>query len=756
MSVSPFPAAAVPVRVLLLEDTEIDRALVETILRQHAFGIRHATTLAEALIALRSDDFDVILADLGLPDSSGLATLEALRQHASATPIVVLTGRDDEATALRAVSAGAQDYLVKGSTEANALVRAIRYAVERGRATEAISVSEARMRTILEGALDAVVTVNQKGLILRWNRSAEEIFGRQRAEVLGRPMAELIFPERFRAAHHRAMRAFLDTGDASSMGKRVEWIALRSDGAEFPIEVRITADADSSGMTFTAFISDITERRRAQEERIASEAKFRALVEHTYDIIYLCDADGRFTYVSPAVTRVLGYAPAELLGRRPIDLVHSDDVDYVERRFDATDATTPVVAEFRFRHRDGGWRHLEVVRANRVADPAVRAIVGTARDVTGRRESQQALEQLRRRYELILNSIGDGVLGVNLAGNIIFENPAAAAILGWKRTEIIGESALQTTRHACSGDPPRPVTDSPIQWTLADGRLTGSDDDVFWRKDGSAVRVEYTSAPMVDEQGRISGAVVTFRDITKQRQLEQQVELAERVASLGRVSASVAHEFNNLLMSVGPFADVLRRKAQHDPGLELPVRHIVNAVRRGQRLTDEILRFTNPAEPRLEPVDLAALIRDSAEEVRGVLPDRTVQVEVPPHLETRADADQLAQVLLNLISNARDATTGGGAVSIGAAPAVELPFLRERLPEAERFVAFYVRDDGCGISAEARQHIFEPFFTAGKRHGTGLGLAVAYRIAAGHEGDLLCESEEGAGSTFYFVLPAAG
>ncbi|HEX8616994.1 MAG TPA: PAS domain S-box protein [Thermoanaerobaculia bacterium] len=618
------------VRVLLVEDTEVDARILETVLRRESFEVRRCGQLAEAMLALRSEEFDVILSDLGLPDSSGLSTLEALRQHAMATPVVVMTGRDDQATALRAVAAGAQDYLVKGSTDANALVRAIRYAVERGRASEEVSVSEARMRTILEGALDAVVSINHEGRIVRWNRSAEEIFGRERSAVLGRPMAELLIPERFRSTHQRAMRAFLDTGDASSIGRRVEWIALRADGSEFPIEVRITAEGDSSGMTFTAFISDITERRRAEEERIASVAKFRALVEHTYDVIYLCDGDGRFTYVSPAITRVLGYPPEELLGRRPLDFVHPDDREHVAGRFGSAEGATPVVAEFRFRHRDGSWRYLEVIRANRLGDPAVNAIVGTARDVSGRRESEQALEQLRR-----------------------------------------------------------------------------------------------------------------------------QIEHAARVESLGRVSASVAHEFNNLLMVLAPLAEVLRRKAQTDPSLEKPARHVIETVRRGQRLTDEIFRFTNPVQPRIEPLDLGALIREFADEVRELLLDREVEIDPSAtQLETRADADQLAQVLLNLVANARDATKSGGVVTIGAARGDELPFVREELANAEQFVVFYVRDNGCGIPAEAQKQIFEPFFTTGKRRGSGLGLAVAFRITASHGGQILCESEEGAGATFYVALPS--
>lgn len=755
MSVAPFHLVSA-IRVLLIEDADADAQVVESVLDQFSFDVRRVSRLSDALAALRSEEFDAVLADLGLPDSAGLSTLEVLRQYAAEIPIVVMTGRGDEATALRAVAAGAQDYLVKGSTNANMLVRAIRYAIERGRAHEEISISEAHLRTILEGALDAVVSMNQDGRIMQWNRSAEEIFGWPRAEVLGMPLVELIVPERFRDAHRSGLQTFLETGEARFVGTRVEWTGLRKDGSEFPAEVRIAAEAERSGMTFTAFISDISERRRAEEERIASEARLRALVEHASDLIYLSTPDETFRYVSPAVKRMLDYEPEELLGRRLHDFVHPDDVDYVVQRFGAPTAhsSIPVLAEFRFRHKDGTWRHLEVLRVNRLSDPAVSAIVGNVRDVTGRRQAQQALDGLRRRYELILNSITDGVHGVDLAGNIVFENPAAAAMLGWPAGALIGRSAHQIVRPMRADGSTRSESECPIHWTLADGRARFSDQDVFCGRDGKEIRVEFTTAPMLDEQGRIAGAVLTFRDVSKQKQMERQIEQAARVESLGRVSASVAHEFNNVLMGIKPFAEVLRHKMEADATLEKPVRHVLNAVRRGQRLTDEILRFTNPAEPRIQQVDLAALLRDSSDEARGILADRRMEMELSETLVVRADVDQISQVLLNLVMNARNATRTDDVVTLGAAPASSIAFLREQLSAPERFAAFYVRDTGGGISPEARKRIFEPFFTTRNTGGTGLGLAVAWRIASAHGGQILVDSEIGRGSAFYVVLPS--
>lgn len=222
--------------------------------------------------------------------------------------------------------------------------------------------------------------------------------------------------------------------------------------------------------------------------------------------------------------------------------------------------------------------------------------------------------------------------------------------------------------------------------------------------------------------------------------------------SLGCVSASLAHEFNNLPMGLAPFAEILHRRAQDDPALEKPVRHILNVVRRGQRLTDEILRFTNPAEPRMEAVDLAALLREFGEEARGILIGRRLELELPTALIVHADRDQLSQVLLNLVMNARNATEAGGVVTLGAAPASSIPFLREHLPAPEDFAALYVRDNGCGIAPEIRERMFEPFFTTRKNGGTGLGLAIAWRIAAAHGGRILIESGAARGTAFYVLL----
>jgi signal transduction histidine kinase len=303
------------------------------------------------------------------------------------------------------------------------------------------------------------------------------------------------------------------------------------------------------------------------------------------------------------------------------------------------------------------------------------------------------------------------------------------------------------------------------------GRLPLLGSRVEWlalRRDGREFPVEVRIAVEADQEG--ATFTVFFSDITerrraeeerraaeaqfhaRQRQMEQQIEQASRIASLGRVSASVAHEFNNLLMGIAPFAELLEQRSHGEESLAKPARHIRSAVRRGQRLTNEILRFTRPPECHLKTVDLASWLPSICEEARGLAGSRTLETELPETLQIRADADQLAQVLLNLVQNARDATPSTGTVTLGAARAETVPFLRTQLPAGERLMTLYVRDNGCGVAPHVVERIFEPLFTT-KKEGHGIGLAVAWQIVAQHGGQILIDTAAGVGSTFHVVLP---
>jgi len=507
---------------------------------------------------------------------------------------------------------------------------------------------------------------------------------------------------------------------------------------------------------FTPLHTLLVEDPPADARLIQAIQGFRALVEYGSDGIALGDANGNILYSSPAITRILGYSVEEFIGTNLLTLLHPDDLGEGRERFAAVLANRlrpTYQRDLRYRHRDGTWRYLEVLRVNRLDDPAVRAIVANFRDVTERHEALETADHLRRRYELILNSIADGVHGLNLTGNITFQNAAAAAMLGWEGADLIGEPACETIHHSKGDGAPHDRNACPILATLADGMVREVSDDVFWRRDGTSFHVDYVAAPKLDSEGRMRGVVVAFRDITKQREMQRQIEQAMRVSSLGQVAASVAHEFNNVLMGIQPFAEILSQKHGDDAVRQKPIKYILDGVKRGRLICKQILRFASPAEPRLAPLDLGGWTRHFSEETRLVLHDQQLEVETVESIAVQADSEQLSQVMLNLITNARDASAPGAIITIGAASAESIPFLRQHLAEPHRFAALFVRDCGKGIPPEVLDRIFEPLFTTKKNGGTGLGLSVVKQITSEHGGKVLVESEPGSGSTFYIALP---
>src|ERR687894_960814 len=182
---------------------------------------------------------------------------------------------------------------------------------------EKLRKSEARYRTVLDAAFDAIVTITPEGIVRWFNRGAERIFGYRAEEVVGQPVT-LLMPERYRELCVAALHRYLRTGEARVVDGTTELVGLRKDGSEFPIEMSLGETHEDGERLFTGVIRDITERKESEE-------RFRSLVEHTSDIITLLEADGTIRYVSPAVERVTGYKPEERIGTSAFGSVHPDD-----------------------------------------------------------------------------------------------------------------------------------------------------------------------------------------------------------------------------------------------------------------------------------------------------------------------------------------------------------------------------------------------------------------------------------------------
>jgi PAS domain S-box-containing protein len=375
-----------------------------------------------------------------------------------------------------------------------------------------------------------------------------------------------------------------------------------------------------------------------------------------------------------------------------------------------------------------------------------------------RKLAEGTLDRLRRQNEMILNSAGEGLFGIDLRGITTFVNPAASSMLGWKIEDLVGQSIHTLTHHSKADFTPYPEEECLAGAALKDGTAHHVDNEVFWRNDGTNFPVEYTSTPLRDERGELMGAVVVFKDISQRILVDEQLRRAQKMEAVGRLAGGVAHDFNNLLMVIKGHSDNLLDQMGPADTFRRGVEQIRKAGDRAAALTRQLLAFGRMQVMQAKVIDLNAVVSDLSKMLPRILGESVEFTFVPePKLgHVKADPGQIEQVILNLAVNARDAMPNGGRLTIETSN-VELTTEYVRIhPSARpgRYVLLAVSDTGQGMDAETQARIFEPFFTTKDRgKGTGLGLATVYGVVKQSEGFIWVYSEPGMGATFKVYLP---
>jgi PAS domain S-box-containing protein len=274
-----------PMQVLVVEDNPTQSTLLRLHLQKLSFKVECVSTLAGALERLASPGIDVVLLDLSLPDSQGIDTFYRVHSLTENTPVVVLSALDDQQLALEALHSGAQDYLIKGRVGDDSIVRCLRYAIERNRVESALRMSERRTRLIIENSLDAFIAIDADGTITDWNLQAEKQFGWSRKEVIGKQVADVIVPSRFRDKHVLDKNQLFSVAKGRLMNRRREMYVLRRSGDEFPVEIGVFPIKDPDGVMYCAFVSDITERKMIEQKtQELNEELERRVQEQTADL----------------------------------------------------------------------------------------------------------------------------------------------------------------------------------------------------------------------------------------------------------------------------------------------------------------------------------------------------------------------------------------------------------------------------------------------------------------------------------------
>jgi protein-histidine pros-kinase len=261
-------------RVLIIEDSENDALLLERELRRGGYDVTsHRIDTPDMMAdALVNHTWDLIIADYTMPQFSGIAALQQLKESRIDIPFIIVSGSIGEDVAVAAMKAGAHDYLMKGNLKRliPSVERELRDAEvrrQRQQAEDALRDSEARKAAIFDSTLDSIISIDHAGKIIEFNPQAEKTFGYRRNEVMGKQMSELIIPASLRERHEQALARYLATGIGSIFGKRVELTAMRSNGSEFPVELSLTSISTPARPMFTAYIRDLTEQKKQEEIR---------------------------------------------------------------------------------------------------------------------------------------------------------------------------------------------------------------------------------------------------------------------------------------------------------------------------------------------------------------------------------------------------------------------------------------------------------------------------------------------------------
>ncbi|MEE4300841.1 MAG: PAS domain S-box protein [Pseudomonadales bacterium] len=574
-------------------------------------------------------------------------------------------------------------------------------------------------------------------------------------EVLGTRLPEWFPTERRRAAE--AMLAFLDEGDRRSF--ETELAPLR--GASIHVVVTAYAERVGDAVTISAVFADVSAIRRAEAEARTSEQQLRSHLERTPLAAVVLDDAQRVREWNAAAERIFGRPRAEALGMDAWTLVPPEQRASRVAPFGDPTASRGGYERSEQLTRDGRrvllqWYHTPLPEA----DGEVRRVASLGLDVTQQEAMEQALRVSETKFATVFQQSPDALLLVRLRDNALLDtNETVERMLGWTREELHARWAHFEQ-----------FWESPDDLERFSALVRAKDEvEAFethmLERDGNALSVLLSARRLRVEDS--AALLLTIRDLTaireaetRRRELEQQLEQAQRLEGIGRLAGGIAHDFNNMLAGVQGYAELIEVQAGQREQVEHYASRILDTTRRAAELVAKLLTFSRQGARRRRYFDIHAVVLDTLDLLGQTLgPGVRVEPRLEaPRLAVHGDESQISNALLNLCVNARDALGEGGTITVSSERvALDEVAARQVDPQlaAGDFVVLRVIDDGCGIPEENLEHIFVPFFTTKEEgRGTGLGLPSVYGAAKGNGGAVTVESAVGVGTTFSIWLPA--
>ncbi|MDE3155449.1 MAG: PAS domain S-box protein [Acidobacteriota bacterium] len=621
---------------------------------------------------------------------------------------------------------------------------------DRRRMEEAVKESERRLRGLIEHSLDGVAVVDASGQNVFNGDALGRIMGYPAEELSGRSAFDIIHPGDLSLAQEVFARVLGMPGEPVSVSVR----ALHRDGSYRDLSlVVVNRLADTAIRGVVVHFRDVTQERILERELAVQRQRLEAFFSSAPVGLVILDEAYRYVQINRPLADMHAL-PIEAHIGRTVHEVLPHLVHLITPVIDQVLETGRPLENVEWHERTGeDLGHLHRIRGSffplETAD-GHRHVGGIVADITEQRAVQDALRHSEERYRQIVETTNEGVWLVDMNHRTEYVNRQMAQILGYEPDELIGRSVLEFID-------PSHQAEARASFERRRQGVSERLEFCYRHRDGHAVWAEVAATPVLDDAGRMIGALAMMTDVSERKALEEQFRHAQKMEAIGRLAGGIAHDFNNLLTAILGQAQLLVEDGKMDPVQAQGVDEIIRAVESAARLTRQLLAFSR--RQVLQPVSLD--LNEVVESLRGMLTrvigeDIALETRLGPDIgAVHVDRGQVEQLLMNLVVNARDAMPEGGRLVLSTVRREltgDEPLDSGALP-AGPYVELAVSDTGIGMDARTRQHLFEPFFTTKGNLGTGLGLATVYGIVTQSDGGITVTTAPGQGSTFRLYLP---
>ena len=656
--------------------------------------------------------------------------LETLPYHLGPVAVGVLVlsvllavyayGRRREVTELKTLLHGLQEHVGAAPSEA-----------QLDQLSQVIMRSQRSFKELIDSFDDAACAVSLDGTLRTVNRRISELAGEPYQGLVGRKIYDFI-DEPTREDVEQGLGRFLEKKRWAGTVR----VRLKSSGRPLYFECVVNAIVKGEEIVGASVLGrDVTEQRE-------KELRFTELFETLQEGVYFSTPEGQLLDANPALVGMLGYArKEELLAVDPATLSPDSSEEPVLGRMIA-DRGGLRTREVKLRRKDGtAATFLDSSRA--VWDTAGNIIryQGTLVDVTEKRAMERQLVQQEEFRRRLLESFPDLILVVDLDERYTFVSSRVQDLLGYKPENLLGKKISEMEDHS-------PELASLYRSVASSEQAFASTEYGARHHDGSWRTMRASASQLFDAEAKLMGVIISVRDITLERKLEQQVVQSERLAAMGAMIGGVAHELNNPLTAILGVSELLQDKETNEATRKQLVM-LQQQARRAAEIVKDLTYFSRPPAPGKSGINLTEVVERTLTLYAYSLRKNSITVDFLREAGlpyAQGDPQQLMQVFLNLIVNAEQAIR----------EARESGTLRIRLGKSANSVWASFQDDGTGIPSENLPHIFDPFYTTKRPgRGTGLGLSICKSVMKEHNGNVEAANAAGGGAVFTVTLPTA-